>query len=68
MKQEHQIFNIIVAAGSGSRFGADIPKQFCLLNGKPVLMHTIERMRQALPKSTIIIVLSNNFIDYWEVL
>ncbi|MBQ7042049.1 MAG: 2-C-methyl-D-erythritol 4-phosphate cytidylyltransferase [Muribaculaceae bacterium] len=66
MKQEHQIFNIIVAAGSGSRFGADIPKQFCLLNGKPVLMHTIERMRQALPKSTIIIVLSNNFIDYWE--
>lgn len=66
MKQEHQIFNIIVAAGSGSRFGANIPKQFCLLNGKPVLMHAIERMRHALPKSTIIIVLSNNFIDYWE--
>lgn len=66
MEQEHKIFNIIVAAGSGSRFGADIPKQFCLLNGKPVLMHAVERMRQALPKSTIVVVLNNDFIDYWN--
>lgn len=66
MEQEHKIFNIIVAAGSGSRFGTDIPKQFCLLNDKPVLMHAVERMRQALPKSTIVVVLSNDFIDYWK--
>lgn len=66
MEQEHKIFNIIVAAGSGSRFGTDIPKQFCLLNDKPVLMHAVERMRQALPKSTIVVVLSNDFINYWK--
>ncbi len=68
MEKEHNIFNIIVAAGSGSRFGADVPKQFCVLNGKPVLMHTIERMRQALPTSRIIAVLSSDFIAYWHTL
>ena len=33
---------IIVAGGSGTRFGASMPKQFLALMGKPVLMHTIE--------------------------
>lgn len=33
---------IIAAGGSGSRLHSDIPKQYLLLNGKPVLMHTIE--------------------------
>lgn len=33
---------IIAAGGKGSRFGSDLPKQYQLLNGKPVLMHTME--------------------------
>lgn len=33
---------LIVAAGSGSRFGGETPKQYQLLNGKPVLLHSIE--------------------------
>lgn len=33
---------IIPAGGAGSRFGAQIPKQFHLLAGKPILQHTIE--------------------------
>ena len=32
---------IIVAGGSGTRFGAEIPKQFLELGGKPILMRTI---------------------------
>lgn len=36
-------FAIIVAGGSGSRMKSDVPKQFLLLNGKPILQHTIER-------------------------
>lgn len=36
-------FAIIVAGGSGSRMKADIPKQFLLLRGKPILQHTIEQ-------------------------
>ncbi len=33
---------LIVAAGSGSRFGGDLPKQYALLGGKTVLRRTIE--------------------------
>lgn len=65
MNTQH-IYNIIVAAGSGSRFGASLPKQYCLMNGRPVLMHTIENMRSALPGSPIILVLSADFVDYWR--
>ena len=35
---------ILVAAGSGSRFGADTPKQFLVLAGKPVLRHAAEAL------------------------
>ena len=34
---------IVPAAGSGSRFGGDIPKQFVALAGKPILQHVVER-------------------------
>lgn len=64
MNAQH-IYNIIVAAGSGSRFGAALPKQYCLMNGRPVLMHTIENMRVALPDSHIVLVLNKEFVDYW---
>ncbi len=33
---------LIMAAGSGERFGGDTPKQYRLLAGKPVLRHTVE--------------------------
>jgi 2-C-methyl-D-erythritol 4-phosphate cytidylyltransferase/2-C-methyl-D-erythritol 2,4-cyclodiphosphate synthase len=32
---------LIVAAGRGSRFGGALPKQYCLLAGRPVLRHTV---------------------------
>src|SRR5579859_2435973 len=35
---------ILVAAGSGSRFGAETPKQFLLLAGKPVMRHCAEAL------------------------
>ncbi|MBR1751654.1 MAG: D-ribitol-5-phosphate cytidylyltransferase, partial [Ruminococcus sp.] len=37
------IYAAIVAGGTGSRMGADRPKQFLMLCGKPVLIHTIEK-------------------------
>lgn len=63
--EEKEIYNIIVAAGKGSRFGTELPKQFCLLNNRPVLIHTIERMRRALPQSNIIVVINKDFNDMW---
>lgn len=57
---------IIVAAGTGSRFGADVPKQFLMLDGKPVLQHTVERFRQALPAARIVLVLSPVGLEIWN--
>lgn len=39
---------ILVAGGSGSRFGAETPKQFLLLGGKPVIRHAAEALAAAL--------------------
>lgn len=60
------IFVIIVAAGSGTRFGASIPKQFLPLNGKPVLAHTVEAIHSALPQARIILVLSDEGRSLWD--
>lgn len=61
-----RIYNIIVAAGSGSRFGADRPKQYCILDNRPVLMRTIDNMRQALPGSNILLVISSGHKGLWD--
>jgi 2-C-methyl-D-erythritol 4-phosphate cytidylyltransferase/2-C-methyl-D-erythritol 2,4-cyclodiphosphate synthase len=39
-----RIAAILVAAGSGSRFGAETPKQFLTLAGKPVIRHAAETL------------------------
>ena len=57
---------IVVAAGSGSRFGADLPKQFCTLAGRPVLMTTLERLYASAPGADIILVLNPAFRSFWE--
>ncbi|WIM13915.1 bifunctional 2-C-methyl-D-erythritol 4-phosphate cytidylyltransferase/2-C-methyl-D-erythritol 2,4-cyclodiphosphate synthase [Enhydrobacter sp.] len=44
---------LIVAAGRGSRFGGPLPKQYALLNGRPVLRQTILAYR-ATPEITAI--------------
>ncbi|HSP34666.1 MAG TPA: 2-C-methyl-D-erythritol 4-phosphate cytidylyltransferase [Thermoanaerobaculia bacterium] len=38
-----RILVIVPAAGLGTRFGSDIPKQFQPLAGKPILQHVVER-------------------------
>jgi 2-C-methyl-D-erythritol 4-phosphate cytidylyltransferase/2-C-methyl-D-erythritol 2,4-cyclodiphosphate synthase len=38
---------IIVAAGRGSRMGGEVPKQWQMLAGKPVLAHTLAAFRDA---------------------
>ena len=37
---------IILAGGVGNRVGADIPKQFIEVLGKPILAYTIEIFQQ----------------------
>ena len=50
-------YAIVVAGGKGLRMGTNLPKQFLPLNGKPVLMHTLERFSQYSSTLQIILVL-----------
>jgi len=56
---------IIVAGGKGERMNANIPKQFLELQGKPILMHTIEAFNRFDKTMQIILVLPETQIDYW---
>ena len=68
---------IIVAGGSGTRFGAELPKQFLELGGKPILMRTISAFgggasdRTAISAfeggfSEVIVTLPEGQMDLWR--
>jgi len=59
-------YAILVGGGSGSRMQQDTPKQFLLVAGKPVLMHTLEAFYQSEPRPEIIVVLNVDYHEYWE--
>jgi len=61
---------IIVAGGSGTRFGGSVPKQFVILGGKPVLMCTLEALESALQSTDheLIVTLPEAEMRRWKVL
>jgi 2-C-methyl-D-erythritol 4-phosphate cytidylyltransferase len=60
-------YAILVAGGSGLRMGADRPKQFLLLRGEPVLLHTLRRFAEpALGVAHTIVVLPADQIAFWQ--
>ncbi len=59
-------FVVIVAGGSGSRMGTEIPKQFLNLCEKPVLMHSIQVFRDFDPESRVILVLPEDQQPFWK--
>ena len=63
---ERRRYVIVMAAGSGTRMGASLPKQFLELDGKVILQKTIEVFLEACPGITVVTVLPPDFIDYWR--
>ena len=63
---ERKKFVIIMAAGSGTRMGAQMPKQFLELDGKAILQKTIEVFQEACPGISVITVLPQDHISYWR--
>ena len=58
---------IIVAGGSGTRFGAEVPKQFLKLGGRPILMRTIEAFwEQGNGSLDVIVTLPADQMDLWR--
>lgn len=57
---------IIVAAGSGTRFATETPKQFVKILGKPLIFHTLARFESCEAIDTIVLVLSESAIPDFE--
>lgn len=64
MVERHSLLNhaIIIAGGSGSRMGQDIPKQFINVYDKPVIIFTLEGFQQHPEIDEITVVC----IDGWQ--
>ena len=55
-----------MAAGSGTRMGAKMPKQFLELDGKAILRKTMEVFLEACPDISVVTVLPGQYMDYWR--
>lgn len=59
-------YAIIVAGGKGTRIKSSLPKQFLELDGKPVLLHTLEAFNRYSQSIQIILVLPQDDFAIWE--
>lgn len=57
------IFGVILAGGVGTRMGRDIPKQYIVIEGKPVLVYTLERFQECSDIDRIVIVADEAWRD-----
>jgi len=57
---------LIVAGGAGNRMNTGIPKQFLILKGYPVLMHTLDVFYRYDQVMRIILVLPETQVDTWK--
>ena len=53
---------VVVAGGSGSRLGADVPKAFVLLRGRPLLAHAVDTVSR-MPGLTSLVVVAPAGLD-----
>lgn len=54
---------MIMSAGVGSRFGADCPKQYTYMNGRPVIDYVFDACRKSVFADEIVIVASGSYVD-----
>lgn len=57
------IVALLTAAGSGTRMGQDIPKQFMHVENKPIIIHTLEAFQKHPSIDAIIVVTIPSWID-----
>jgi 2-C-methyl-D-erythritol 4-phosphate cytidylyltransferase len=57
---------VIVAAGRGTRMGTKESKQYLPINGKPILVYTLEAFEKAAEVSTVVLVVSKEDIVHCQ--
>ena len=63
MKKRAENLVLIMSAGSGTRFGADKPKQYCSMMGKPIIEFAINACKNSICVDDIVIVTSEDYKD-----
>jgi 2-C-methyl-D-erythritol 4-phosphate cytidylyltransferase len=56
-------YAVIVAGGSGTRMGSELPKQFLLIHNKPILWYTLHAFLKSYKDIRIILVLPADYYD-----
>lgn len=64
MMNDKFITAIIVAAGNGTRMGADVKKQFIMLDDKPILVYSIIEFLKSRYIDEVVLVTAKEDIDY----
>jgi len=59
-------YALIVAGGKGTRIKSRLPKQFLELNGKPILLHTLEAFFRYSEKIIMVLVLPEDDFEIWK--
>ncbi|MBY0434293.1 MAG: 2-C-methyl-D-erythritol 4-phosphate cytidylyltransferase [Cyclobacteriaceae bacterium] len=59
-------YALIVAGGKGTRIKSRLPKQFIELNGKPILLHTVEAFVRYSSTLSIVLVLPEDDVAIWN--
>ena len=60
---------ILLAGGVGKRMGSDVPKQFLEVNGKPIIVYSIENFQKNPQIEKIVVVCVKDWIDRtWELI
>ncbi len=59
---------VIVAGGLGIRMNAVIPKQFLILAGKPLLMHSMQAFSHTYPGINLVLALPSDQFSSWNTL
>ncbi len=63
---KQKLYAVILAGGIGSRFENSMPKQFSMVAGKPLLIHTMNVFHKCPLDLKIILVLNKEHIKTWD--
>lgn len=64
--KDMKVYVLLMMGGSGTRLGADIPKQYIEVEGKPVFLHIVEKYDRMPSIDGIFIVSNPYWIDFVE--
>lgn len=66
MTRRPKVYALVPAAGSGSRLGSKIKKQFLLLEHKPVIVHTLQRFELSAEVDEVLVAVPESHIVEME--